>query len=166
MGYQPRHIEDEEGVLRKFHLEIVEKRDRQVTVYRNLRWKTDTEKEQARLGFAVKKTTIIEGESAIKKFLDTECVASKFSEDWILVKELQDRFDEWEARENIIGSKEVEEFGAELSHDVTIKFISGVTKGKSLAKTTFKSTFVRRPIDPENRRKSKIGAWGSNLLTG
>ena len=88
MGYQPRHIEDEEDVLRKFRLEIVEKRDRQVTVYRSLRWKTDTEKEQARLGFAVKKATIIEGGSAIKKFLDTECVASKFKEDYILVKEL------------------------------------------------------------------------------
>lgn len=79
-------------------------------------------------------------ETIISVFLKENCTTSPFEQDYILIQDLKERYEEYcfeqnvveIQRSNIIGSEELVATGAEYTETVAIGYIRGITMGKKL----------------------------------
>jgi hypothetical protein len=128
-GLAPLSIKEEEKILKRYQLKLKYKERNNAFSYTNLRWRTDLEKVND-TGDDKKVT------NHIKKFIKINLYKCTYETDYILVTELQERYDQYcinhnvdpLTKGNISRSPEIEKYGGVLKQDLVIPFILGITK--------------------------------------
>ena len=95
-GVKPKEIENEVEILKEFNLEIEFRSDSTTDAYSNIRWKTDAEKQNdLDIMKHNEKTGQDENPNSIVDFLKSECIKSTFRDDFILVRDLKLRYNQY-----------------------------------------------------------------------
>lgn len=95
-GVKPKEIDKEDKILKQFNLEIEHRSDATTDAYTNIRWKTDVEKQNDLDALKHKnKDSHNDNPNSIVNFLKSECVKSTFPNDFILVRDLKLRYNQY-----------------------------------------------------------------------
>ena len=159
-GYKPRQIEEEIELLKEYNLEIYIRSDSFTNTYVNIRWKTVNEKLLNNQNFRLNKSNLNRENkkfNSILTFLESECIATSFKSDFILVSEVLERYDEFCRERNITDisklkleeSNEMIDFGAEFKSNFSLPYVKGIilTKiyGHDKSKDNYLNDIVRVP---------------------
>lgn len=112
-GLDPESVKDKKNVLDKFRLKIKNRSDKTTDAFKNIRWmslkeqqahKSQKELKDAASNLAKSKNPAETHdigkpnsgkEGSLTEFLDSQCVASLFDDDYILVSHFKQRYDQW-----------------------------------------------------------------------
>ena len=165
-GVKPKEIEKEDKILNEFNLEIELRSDGTTDAYSNIRWKTETEKQNYLNEMKQIKTSQAENSNSIIGFLKSEWIKSTFRNDFILVRDLKLRYNQyWREQKipelvkiNIVGSTEMEDFGSKYNQNFLVPYLKGVIfiHLSGLLNTKFTPGMVRIPKDMNTKGK-KVG---------
>ena len=166
VGLKPLEINTQHEILKKNNLMIDFRSDRSTDAYTNIRWKTDAEKQNELEDAKLDKEKEADNSNSVNIFVKSECCKSTFSSDFILLYDLKARYNKfWRDNKipellkiNIVGSIEMEEFGAKLAPLFCVPYIRGLilVRISSLKKSRYTEGIVRIPKDLESQSK-KVG---------
>ena len=139
-GLRPRLIEKEKELLNEFNLELEFKSDSSTDSYTNIKWKTVDEKllndeVNAIDSFNSNHSSIGNVENSVIKFLEAEWSKSSFKSDFILVSDLNEKYNKFWinhkipeiSKLKIIGSPELKDFGSEFNPRFVVPYVKGIS---------------------------------------
>lgn len=158
-GLVPREINKEEATLKEYDLTIELRADSTTNAYTGICWKNDTEKLKDQENQELENIAQIEEPNSASDFLNSECKRSSYPSDYILVSELKARYNQYckdqqvsdVLKINIVGSTEIEEFGAKFNQGFMIPYVRGIVFAHipSLKSAGFTEGIVRIPRNLE-----------------
>lgn len=165
-GLKPKDINTQHEILKNNNLMIDFRSDNSTDAYTNIRWNTNAEKQSELENAKLDKDSESENTNSVNSFVKSECCKSTFSTDFILLHDIKARYNKF-CRENkisellkinIVGSIEMEEFGAKLVPSFCIPYIRGLVLVhiSNLKKSRYTEGIVRIPKDLESQTK-KVG---------
>ena len=165
-GLKPLDINNEINVLNEVNLTIELRSDTSTDAYINIRWKTSAEKQNDIDALKLSKESQSTSSNSIVNFLNSECVKSTFLSDYILANELVSRYNKYWGEQkipellkiNIVGSTEMEDFGAKFNQRFLVPYIRGIVlvNISGLLYSTYTPGIVRIPQNLESQ-SLKIG---------
>ena len=162
-GLKPKEIEREENILKENNLMIDLRSDHSTDAYSNIRWKTESEKQNDLENAKAEIENESEVPNSVNCFLKSEWAKSTFYSDFILLHDLKSRYNKfWRENKipellktNIVGSFEMEEFGAKFNPLFCIPYVRGLVlvRISGLKKSRYTEGIVRIPKDLEAKSK-------------
>ena len=165
-GLIPRDIRKQVDTMEEFKLSIELRSNNSTDVYTGIRWRSEGEKQSDNEDKQLVSEKQRKESDSVIMFLKQEWAKSNISDDFILINELKLRYTQYcnemnipsAQRLNLVGSTQIEEFGAKYTQGFLIPYVKGI-KIANIAWANvnkFEKGIVRIPVYNESKAYAAI----------